>query len=254
MFNLSNKVAIVTGARQGMGKAHAFTLAEAGAKVVISDLSLADCQKVAEEIEKKYSVKTLAIKCDVSQKEEVENLVKETINQFKKIDILVNNAGICQNKPFLELTEEDWEKTININLKGEFLMAQEVAKEMIKQKSGSIINIASIAMGQEGIGFLNLVHYCASKGGVVGMTEAMALELAPYNIRVNAVAPGIIETPMINFLKTDSQSLENSLSRIPLRRLGKPEEVSNLVLFLASDESSYITGSTLVIDGGYLAG
>ena len=119
MFNLSNKVAIVTGARQGMGKAHAFTLAEAGAKVVISDLSLADCQKVAEEIEKKYSVKTLAIKCDVSQKEEVENLVKETINQFKKIDILVNNAGICQNKPFLELTEEDWEKTININLKGE---------------------------------------------------------------------------------------------------------------------------------------
>jgi NAD(P)-dependent dehydrogenase (short-subunit alcohol dehydrogenase family) len=254
MFNLSNKVAIVTGARQGMGKAHAFTLAEAGAKVVISDLSLADCQKVAEEIEKKYSVKTLAIKCDVSQKEEVENLVKETINQFKKIDILVNNAGICQNKPFLELTEEDWEKTININLKGEFLMAQEVAKEMIKQKSGSIINIASIAMGQEGIGFLNLVHYCASKGGVVGMTEAMALELAPYNIRVNAVAPGIIETPMINFLKTDSQSLENSLNRIPLRRLGKPEEVSNLVLFLASDESSYITGSTLVIDGGYLAG
>ena len=254
MFNLSNKVAIVTGARQGMGKAHAFTLAEAGAKVVISDLSLADCQKVAEEIEKKYSVKTLAIKCDVSQKEEVENLVKETINQFKKIDILVNNAGICQNKPFLELTEKDWEKTININLKGEFLMAQEVAKEMIKQKSGSIINIASIAMGQEGIGFLNLVHYCASKGGVVGMTEAMALELAPYNIRVNAVAPGIIETPMINFLKTDSQSLENSLSRIPLRRLGKPEEVSNLVLFLASDESSYITGSTLVIDGGYLAG
>jgi len=254
MFNLSNKVAIVTGARQGMGKAHAFTLAEAGAKVVISDLSLADCQKVAEEIEKKYSVKTLAIKCDVSQKEEVENLVKETINQFKKIDILVNNAGICQNKPFLELTEEDWEKTININLKGEFLMAQEVAKEMIKQKSGSIINIASIAMGQEGIGFLNLVHYCASKGGVIGMTEAMALELAPYNIRVNAVAPGIIETPMINFLKTDSQSLENSLDRIPLRRLGKPEEVSNLVLFLASDESSYITGSTLVIDGGYLAG
>lgn len=254
MFNLSNKVAIVTGARQGMGKAYAFTLAEAGAKVVISDLSLADCQKVAEEIEKKYSVKTLAIKCDVSQKEEVENLVKETINQFKKIDILVNNAGICQNKPFLELTEEDWEKTININLKGEFLMAQEVAKEMIKQKSGSIINIASIAMGQEGIGFLNLVHYCASKGGVVGMTEAMALELAPYNIRVNAVAPGIIETPMINFLKTDSQSLENSLDRIPLRRLGKPEEVSNLVLFLASDESSYITGSTLVIDGGYLAG
>ena len=199
-------------------------------------------------------MKTLAIKCDVSQKEEVENLVKETINQFKKIDILVNNAGICQNKPFLELTEEDWEKTININLKGEFLMAQEVAKEMIKQKSGSIINIASIAMGQEGIGFLNLVHYCASKGGVVGMTEAMALELAPYNIRVNAVAPGIIETPMINFLKTDSQSLENSLDRIPLRRLGKPEEVSNLVLFLASDESSYITGSTLVIDGGYLAG
>ncbi len=249
MFNLSNKVAIVTGARQGMGKAHAFTLAEAGAKVVISDLSLADCQKVAEEIEKKYSVKTLAIKCDVSQKEEVENLVKETINQFKKIDILVNNAGICQNKPFLELTEEDWEKTININLKGEFLMAQEVAKEMIKQKSGSIINIASIAMGQEGIGFLNLVHYCASKGGVAAMTEALAIELAPYNIRVNAVAPGMIETPMIDPIKQNPESIKEMLEEVPMKRVGKPEEVSNLVLFLASDLSRYVSGQIIGVDG-----
>ncbi len=252
MFNLTNKVAIITGARRGMGKTHALTLAKAGAKVVVSDISLSDCEKVVQEI-KDLGGEAFPFKCDVRAQNEIKDLVKKTINQWGKIDILVNNAGICQFKSFLEITEEDWDQTININLKGYFLMAQEVAKEMIKQKNGSIINIASIAMGQLGIGFLNLVHYCASKGGIVAMTEAMALELAPYNIRVNAIAPGAIDTPMVDPLKIDPQVLENTLKRIPLHRLGKPEEVSNLVLFLASDESSYITGSTFVIDGGWLA-
>jgi NAD(P)-dependent dehydrogenase (short-subunit alcohol dehydrogenase family) len=167
---------------------------------------------------------------------------------------LVNNAGICQFKPFLELTEEDWDRTLDINLKGYFLCAQACAKEMVKRKSGVIINIASVAMGQVGIGFPSLVHYCASKGGIVAMTEAMALELAPYNIRVNAISPGAIETPMIDPLKADPKTMETILARIPLHRVGKPEEVSNLVLFLASDQSSYITGSNFVIDGGWLAG
>ena len=252
-MNLKDKVVIVTGARRGMGKTHALVLAKAGAKVVVSDISKEDCQKVVGEIKKDRGEAT-AIKCDVSKKEEVEDLVKKTIEKFGKLDILVNNAGIAQFKPFLELTEEEWDRTLDINLKGYFLCAQAAAKEMAKQKSGVIINIASVAMGQVGIGFPNIAHYCASKGGIVGMTEALAVELAPYNIRVNAIAPGLIETPMIDSIKQDPKTMEAMLAKVPMHRVGKPEEVSNLVLFLASDESSYMTGSTVVIDGGWLAG
>jgi len=181
-------------------------------------------------------------------------MVKKAVEKFGKVDILVNNAGICQFKPFLELTEEEWDRTLDINLKGYFLCAQAAAKEMVQRKSGVIINIASVAMGQAGVGFPTLVHYCASKGAIVAMTEALALELAPYNIRVNAISPGAIETPMIDPLKKDPKAIEGMLARIPMHRVGKPEEVSNLVLFLASDKSSYMTGSTVVIDGGWLAG
>lgn len=253
MFDFKNKVAIITGARRGMGRTHALTLAKAGARVVVSDISLEDCEKVVKEIQDADG-EVLALKCDVSKKEEVEEMVKKTVKKWGKIDILVNNAGICQFKPFLELTEEEWDKTIDINLKGYFLCAQTVAKEMAKQKSGVIINISSVAMGQQGIGMSDIVHYCASKGGIVGMTEALAVELAPYNIRVNAISPGMIETPMINTMKEDPKTLEAMLARVPMHRVGKPEEVSNLVLFLASDESSYMTGSTVVVDGGWLAG
>jgi len=253
MFNLKDKVAIVTGARRGMGRTHALTLAKAGAKVVVSDISLEDCEKVVKEIEKDGG-KGLALKCDVTKKKEVEEMVKKTVKKWGKLDILVNNAGICQFKPFLDLTEEEWDRTININLKGYFLCAQAAAKEMAKQKRGVIVNIASVAMGQQGIGMSNIVHYCASKGGIVGMTEALAVELAPYNIRVNAVSPGMIETPMIDTVKKDPKQTEAMLARVPLRRTGNPQEISNLVLFLASEESSYMTGSTVVVDGGWLAG
>jgi NAD(P)-dependent dehydrogenase (short-subunit alcohol dehydrogenase family) len=252
-MDLKGKVAIITGARRGMGRSNAITLAKAGAKVVVADISLEDCQKVVEEI-KKAEGKAMAVKCDVSKKEEVDEMVKKTVDKWGKVDILVNNAGICQFKPFLELTEEEWDRTIDINLKGYFLCAQAAAKEMVKQKSGIIVNIASIAMGQVGVGFPTLVHYSASKGGIVAMTETLALELAPFNIRVNAIAPGAIETPMIDPLKADPKTMEGTLARIPLHRVGKPEEVSNLVLFLASGASSYMTGSTVVIDGGWLAG
>jgi len=241
MFSLKDKVAIVTGARRGMGRTHAIALAKAGAKVIVSDISLEDCEKVVKEIERAGG-KALAVKCNVSEKEEVADLIKKTVKEWGKIDILVNNAGICQFKPFLELTEEDWDRTIDINLKGYFLCAQAAAKEMVKQKSGVIINIASVAMGQVGVGFNNLAHYCASKGGIAGMTEALALELGSYNIRVNAISPGMIDTPMIADFKGDPKILEATLARVPLGRVGKPEEVSNLVLFLASGESSYITG------------
>lgn len=252
-MNLKNKIAIVTGARRGMGRSHALALAKAGAKVMVADISEEDCQKVVDEI-KKQGGEALAIKCDVSKKSEIDEMVKKTVEMFGKIDILVNNAGICQFKPFLDLTEEDWDRTININLKGYFLCAQAATKEMAKQKSGVIVNIASVAMGQQGVGFQALVHYCASKGGIVGLTEALALELAPLGIRVNAVAPGAIDTPMMDAAKADPKSMEGTLARIPLHRVGKAEEVSNLVLFLASDDSSYMTGSTVVIDGGWLAG
>jgi len=252
-MDLKGKVAIITGARRGMGRSHALTLARSGAKVVVADISLEDCQKVVKEIEKNKG-EALAVKCDVAKKEEVEEMVKKAVEKFGKVDILVNNAGICQFKPFLDLTEEEWDRTLNINLKGYFLCAQAAAKEMVKQKSGVIINIASVAMGQVGVGIPNIVHYCASKGGVVGMTEALAVELAPYNIRVNAISPGMIETPMIDPIKKDPKVAEAMLDRVPMKRVGKPEEVSNLVLFLASDASSYMTGSTVVIDGGWLAG
>ena len=253
MPNFKNKVAIITGARRGMGRTHALTLAKAGAKVVVSDISLEDCEKVVEEVEKEGG-EALAIKCDVTKKSEIEAMVKTVINKWQKIDILVNNAGIVEFKPFLELTEADWDKTININLKGYFLCAQAVAQEMVKQKSGVIINIASVAMGQQGIGLPNIAHYCASKGGIAAMTEALAVELASYNIRVNTISPGMIETPMIDPMKQDPKTMEAILARVPMKRVGKTEEVSNLVLFLASDESSYMTGSTVVVDGGWLAG
>ena len=253
MFDLNGKVTIITGARRGMGRTHALVLAKAGAKVAVSDISLEDCQKVVEEIEKAGG-EAIAVKCDVTKKEEVDEMVRKTVEKFGRLDILVNNAGICQFKPFLELTEENWDRTLDINLKGYFLCAQAAVKEMVKQKSGVIVNIASVAMGQAGVGFPNIVHYCASKGGIAAMTEALAVELAPHNIRVNAVAPGMIDTPMIEASKADPKMMEATLARVPLGRVGKPEEVSNLVLFLASDESSYITGSVVVIDGGWLAG
>lgn len=251
--NLVDKVAIITGAKQGMGKTHALKLAKAGASVVISDISQEECQIVADEI-KKAGGKAVAVKCDISNKAEVEQMVKKTVETFGKLDILVNNAGICPFKPFLEMTEEEFNKVIDINLKGYFLCAQAAAKEMAKQKKGSIVNIASIAMGQVGVGFQGLTHYCASKGGIVAMAEAMSLELAPLNIRVNTIAPGAIDTPMVASVKQDMKNLEPMLAGIPLKRMGNPEEISNAVLFLASDESSYMTGSVVVVDGGWLAG
>ncbi len=252
MPKLKDKVAIITGARRGMGKAHALVLAKEGAKVVVSDISEEECQKVVEEIKEKGG-EAIAVKCDVTKKEEVDEMIKKTVDEWGKIDILVNNAGIAQFKPFLELTEEEWDKTIDINLKGYFLVAQAAAKEMASQKSGVIINIASVAMGQVGVGFANLAHYCATKGGIVAMTEEMAGELAQYNIRVNAVSPGVIETPMIDPIKKDPNQEKAILARIPMHRVGKPEEIAKTVLFLASDDSSYITGSVVVVDGGWLA-
>ena len=252
MQNLKNKVALITGARQGMGKSDAIALAKQGVKVVVTDINQADCQKVVDEI-KNSGGEAIALRLDVSDKSEVDSVVAKIVKKFGQLDILINNAGICQFKPFLELSEKDWDRTIDINLKGEFLCAQAAARIMKEQKGGTIVNIASVAMGQQGVGIPNIAHYCASKGGIAAMTEALAVELAPFNIRVNAIAPGMIETPMIDVVKSDPKTLEAMLQRVPLKRVGRPEEVSELVVFLASDSSSYITGAVVVIDGGWLA-
>ncbi len=251
--DLRGKVAIITGAAKGMGKADSIKLANAGAKVVVSDIDFEGCKLVAEEI-KKSRGQAFAVKCDASKKTEVDSLVSETLKKFGKIDILVNNAGIFPFEPFLQMPEQNFEKVIDVNLKGYFLMAQAVAKEMAKQKSGVIVNISSIAMGQIGVGFAGLTHYCASKGGIVAMSEAMALELAPFNIRVNCIAPGAIDTPGASSTNMDAKAMEAMLAPIPMKRKGKSEEIANAVLFLASDESSYMTGATVVVDGGWVAG
>jgi 3-oxoacyl-[acyl-carrier protein] reductase len=249
-MRLSGKTAIVTGARRGIGRAISLALAREGADVVVSDVSREDCQKVVDEIER-LGRKGLALKCDVSSSSDVEAMVKRTVADFGRIDILVNNAGIIGYKPFLELTEEDWDKTLSVNLKGQFLCARAAAREMVKNKRGRIINIASISSGGCGIAFPFIAHYTASKGGVMGLTKALALELTPQGINVNAICPGAIDTEMAKGAKESGQ-LEQVLARVPKGRLGQPEEIADLAVFLASDESEYISGSAVVIDGGWL--
>jgi NAD(P)-dependent dehydrogenase (short-subunit alcohol dehydrogenase family) len=247
---LSDKTAIVTGARRGIGRAIALALAGEGANVVVSDISQEDCQKVVDEIER-LGRKGLAVKCDVSSGSDVEAMVKKTVAKFGRVDILVNNAGIIAYKPLLELTDDDWDKTLNVNLKGQFLCARAAGKEMVKNKRGRIINIASISSGGCGIAFPLIAHYTASKGGVMGLTKALALELTSQGINVNAICPGAIDTAMAEGAKESGQ-LEKVLARVPKGRLGQPEEIADLAVFLASDESEYISGAAIVIDGGWL--
>jgi NAD(P)-dependent dehydrogenase (short-subunit alcohol dehydrogenase family) len=249
-MRLNGKTAIVTGARRGIGRAIAFALAREGANVVLSDISREDCQKVVDEMEG-LGGKGLALKCDVSSSAEVEDMVRRTVEEFNKVDILVNNAGIVAFKPFLELTDEEWDKTLNVNLKGQFLCARAAAREMTRRKWGRIINIASISSGGCGIAFPLIAHYTASKGGVMALTEALALELTPQGINVNAICPGAIDTDMAKGVKEGGQ-LEQVLARIPKGRLGKPDDIASLAVFLASEESDYISGAAIVIDGGWL--
>ncbi|MBI1956990.1 MAG: SDR family oxidoreductase [Candidatus Niyogibacteria bacterium] len=252
MFELNGKVALVTGGRRGMGRAHALALAGQGAAVVITDIDAGECSTVVREIEAAGG-KAVCFKMDVSDKADVDAVFDEVIRQFGRLDILVNNAGILTIKPALEMSEDEWERTIHINLKGEFLCAQRAAKEMMKNKWGRIINISSIASGGIGMGFEGAAHYTASKGGIVGMTETLAIEWAPLGITVNAIMPGAIDTPMMQAAEMPEEEMKQTLKRIPLGRIGRPEEVSAAVVFLASEEASYITGAAFVVDGGWLA-
>ncbi|MBI4121258.1 MAG: SDR family oxidoreductase [Parcubacteria group bacterium] len=252
MFNLQGKVALITGAQRGMGAVHSKILARQGAKVVVTDINEETCIPIVDEI-KKAGGEAACFKLDVTKEEEIDAVITETVRVFGRLDILVNNAGIYQPKPFLELTKDDWERMLRINLEGQFLCAKRAAQEMMKNKWGRIINIASIASGGVGIGIQGGTHYTASKGGSIGFTEALAVELAPHGILVNAIAPGAIRTPMIDEAGMSEADVKGMLQGVPLRRIGEPEEVSAAVVFLASDEASYVTGSTVYVDGGWLA-
>lgn len=244
-MQLTGKTAIVTGASRGIGRAIAMAFAEAGANVVVNYTSNEQAARdVVGQIEKK-GVKALAVRADVSKAEDVENLVGEVLNEFGSIDILVNNAGITRDRLIIKMTEADFDDVISTNLKGAFNCTKAVSKVMIKQKSGKIINITSV-VGI--IGNAGQSNYAAAKAGLIGFTKSMAKELARRGITVNAVAPGFIETEMSAVLPETVR--EEFLKGIPLQRPGKPEDVADAVLILASKYSDYITGQVINVDGG----
>jgi 3-oxoacyl-[acyl-carrier protein] reductase len=243
-LKLAGKVALVTGAAQGIGKAVALLLARNGADIVVSDINLEKAEETAKEIES-IGQKTMAIKVNVANLKDVDQMVEAILEKFGKIDILVNNAGITRDKLILRMTEEDWDAVLNVNLKGTFNCTKAVVRYMAKQRSGKIVSIASVVgeMGNAG-----QVNYSASKAGVIGLTKTIAREFAQRKINVNAIAPGYIETPMTEVLP---EKVKEELKRlIPMERLGKPEDVAEAVLFLVSDESNYITGHVLNVNGG----
>ncbi|MGB9767093.1 MAG: 3-oxoacyl-[acyl-carrier-protein] reductase [Sulfurihydrogenibium sp.] len=244
MIDFKGKTALITGSTRGIGKAIAVAFAKNGADVIITGRDRASAESLAKNIENEFGVKAFGINLDLSS--DIEESFKE-ITQWSngKIDILVNNAGITKDTLFIRMKQEDWDSVINTNLTGTFRITQAVVKLMIKQRFGRIINISSI------IGFTGNVgqaNYAATKAGLIGFTKSLAKELASRNITVNAVAPGFIETDMTAQLPADI--VENYLKQIPLGRFGKPEDVANVVLFLASDMASYITGETIHVNGG----
>jgi len=243
-LDLRGRVAIVTGAAQGIGKSIAIQLAAAGANVVIADLAEEMAKTVAEEISRK-GTEVISIGVDVSSLSSVEEMVKKTLDKFGRIDILVNNAGITRDALVMRLKEEDWDLVLDVNLKGAFNCIKAVSPVMLKQKSGKIVNIASI-VGI--IGNVGQANYSASKGGLIALTKSCARELASRQINVNAVAPGFIQTSMTERLPAEVK--QKLSSQIPFGKLGKPEDVANVVLFLVSEESSYITGEVIKVDGG----
>ena len=246
-ISLDGKVAIVTGGSSGIGRAIAQKLSDAGAKVAILDIK-ADGERVAEEIKAKF------YRCDVTSSSEVKEAIESIYRELGRIDIVVNAAGVIVRKDTVEISEEEWDKVINVNLKGPFLVSKYAIPYMVKSGGGSIVNIAS---GWGLKGGPKAVAYCASKGGLVNMTRAMAIDHGKNGIRVNCVAPGDVDTPM---LREEAKQLGISWDEFirdaanrPLGRIGEPDDIANAVLFLVSDLASWITGATVVVDGGGIA-
>ena len=243
-MHLKDKVALITGSAQGIGKSIAVMLAKAGANIVISDINLELANQTAEEI-KGLGVKTMAIKLNVADYADVEAGIKQILEQMGKIDVLVNNAGITKDGLFIRMKKEAWDAVIGVNLTGVFNVSRVISPLMLKQRSGKIINIASIVGEMGNVGQAN---YGASKAGVIGFTKTLARELAPRGVTVNAIAPGFIQTAMTDAIPEEVKT--KMLSQIPLAKLGQPEDVAAATLFLASDIANYITGQVINVNGG----
>ena len=245
-MELQNKVALVTGGAQGIGKTISEELVRNGVHVVLGDVNLEGAQATAEAINNSGGSAS-AVKIDVSNPAEVKQVFDSIMKDKKPVDILINNAGITRDGLMIRMKEVDWDIVLNINLKGSFLCSQQAAKQMMKQKSGAIVNIASIVGVMGNFGQAN---YSASKAGVIGLTKTLAREVAPRGIRVNAVAPGFIDTEMTRVL--DESVRQSLIEQIPMAKLGLPEDVARCVAFLVSDRSSYITGQVINVNGGML--
>ncbi len=239
-MNVKDRVAIVTGSGQGIGEGIARVLAGAGARVVINDLMPAKVSEVVDSL----GDPAVGHAADVSTAEGAKGLIEAAIEAFGRVDILVNNVGMARDGWLVKMSEEDWDTVIRVNLKSQFLTCRAVAPTMMEQKSGRIVNIASRAW----LGGPGQANYAASKGGVISLTRTLALELARYGITANCIAPALVDTPLFRGLKEEVQ--ERLIKTIPARRIGTPEDIGNAALFLASDESSYVTGQTLYVCGG----
>jgi gluconate 5-dehydrogenase len=245
---LDNKVAIITGGSRGIGRAIAIAYAEAGADVVIASRSPSDVEKAAEQV-RDSGRRGLGVPTDVSRSADVSALVEATMKEFGRIDVLVNGAGISPvYTRALKLKEEDWDHILAVNLKGAFLCCQAVGRVMVEQQEGKVVNIASIGSTS---GLRRFIAYCAAKGGLLQITRVLANEWAEDNVQVNAIAPGYFETDMTADLERNPRLLEEIIRRTPMRRLGQPNEVVGAAILLASSASSYITGHTLYVDGGW---
>jgi len=249
-FSLKDKVAIITGSSKGIGREIALVFAEAGADVVLCSRGLdSSLEEVAKEI-RKLGRHPVTVAADVKKKADVEKLVQTAVDEFGVIDILVNNAGVLFTAPFIEHSEEDWDQVMDTNLKGTFLCSQAAGRKMVEQQHGNIINLASM----RGIGAdQDRAAYCTSKAGVIMLTRVMALAFAKFNIRVNAIAPGWIKTKLNEFLWSNTNTRQQIEAEIPLGYLAEPRDLMGTALFLASEASQYITGQTVVVDGGLLA-
>lgn len=248
-MRLQNKIAIITGAGSGIGRGIALAFVKEGAKVVVADWSEEGGKETVEQI-RKIKGEAVFVKTDVSKAADIDEMVKTCLDKFGRVDILVNNAGIVRFAPLHETTEEDWDAVLDVNLKSVFLGSKRVIPEMLKQGQGKIISTTSIA-GL--VGFENIGHYCASKGGIIALTREMALEYAKHRINVNCIAPGVIKTAMTKDMIADpaqKQFLENST---PYPRIGEPEDIAFAAVYLASDESDFVNGHVLVVDGGWIA-
>lgn len=249
-FSLQGKRALITGGSRGIGRAIALTFAEAGADVAVCSRTLPELEKVGEEI-RRLDRQAVVVGANIAVKADVERLVETTVRELGAIDILVNNAAMNILAPLLDLREDGWDKIMNTDLKGYYLCSQVAGKVMAQQKRGNIINIAST--GAERASH-RMGAYCIAKAGVVMLTKVLAIELAEYNIRTNAIAPAMVKTKFSQPLWSSVELLSQRLSQIPLKRLAEPEDIVGAALFLASDASGYINGHTLYVDGGALAG